>query len=304
MGGIHEGHNNMTLLTRREWHKLVAAGMFAGAATRRPRAQATESRIAGVLIGAQSYSFRDRDLQGLIDGMVDVGITSCELWEGHVEPRELRGRDARDEMRRWRTSVGLDHFTSIRDRFTRAGLTLNSYNLSFKDHFSDEEIDRGFEMAKALGVPAITASANVNVVPRVAPRAAHHRIPVAIHNHSRVDPNEFSSPDQFAAALAQGDGTSIAMNLDIGHYTAANHDPVAYLREHHAQIVTVHLKDRKRDQGPNTAWGDGDTAIGPVLTSLRDNRWDIPANVEYEYQGGDTVEEMRRCFDFCKRALG
>ena len=103
-----------------------------------------------MLIGVQSYSFRDRDLQGLIDGMVEVGITSCELWQGHVEPRELGGRGAREELRRWRTTVGLDHFTSIRERFERAGLTLNAYNLSFQDHFSDAEIDRGFEMAKAL----------------------------------------------------------------------------------------------------------------------------------------------------------
>ena len=295
----------MTLLTRREWHTLMAASLLAGVAGRTPRAQPgrTESRIAGVLIGAQSYSFRDRDLQGLIDGMVEVGITSCELWQGHVEPRELGGRGAREELRRWRTTVGLDHFTSIRERFERAGLTLNAYNLSFQDHFSDAEIDRGFEMAKALGVPAITASANVNVIPRVAPRAARHGIPVAIHNHSRVDPNEFSSPEQFAAAIAQGDGSSIAINLDIGHFAAANHDPVAYLRAHHGEVVTLHLKDRKRDQGANTPWGEGDTDIVQVLTMLRDQRWDIPANIEYEYRGGDTIEEMRRCFEFCRRAL-
>ncbi len=295
----------MTLLTRREWHTLMAASLMAGVAGRTPRAQPgrTESRIAGVLIGAQSYSFRDRDLQGLIDGMVEVGITSCELWQGHVEPRELGGRGAREELRRWRTTVGLDHFTSIRERFERAGLTLNAYNLSFQDHFSDAEIDRGFEMAKALGVPAITASATVNVIPRVAPLAARHGIPVAIHNHSRVDPNEFSSPEQFAAAIAQGDGSSIAINLDIGHFAAANHDPVAYLRAHHDEIVTLHLKDRKRDQGANTPWGEGDTDIVQVLTMLRDQRWDIPANIEYEYRGGDTIEEMRRCFEFCRRAL-
>ena len=295
----------MTLLTRREWHTLMAASLMAGVAGRTPRAQPgrTESRIAGVLIGVQSYSFRDRDLQGLIDGMVEVGITSCELWQGHVEPRELGGRGAREELRRWRTTVGLDHFTSIRERFERAGLTLNAYNLSFQDHFSDAEIDRGFEMAKALGVPAITASATVNVIPRVAPLAARHGIPVAIHNHSRVDPNEFSSPEQFAAAIAQGDGSSIAVNLDIGHFAAANHDPVAYLRAHHDEIVTLHLKDRMRDQGANTPWGEGDTDIVQVLTMLRDQRWDIPANIEYEYRGGDTIEEMRRCFEFCRRAL-
>ena len=97
--------------------------------------------------------------------MVDVGITSCELWEGHVEPCERLGRDARGEMslvddRRSR------HFAAILERFTQAGLTLNANSLRFNDHFSGEEIDRGFELAKALGVPAITASANVNVVPR------------------------------------------------------------------------------------------------------------------------------------------
>lgn len=295
----------MTMLTRREWHTLVAAGLVAGVAGRRVRAQAeqAESRIAGVLIGVQSYSFRDRDLQGLIDGMVAVGITSCEIWEAHVEPAELRGRERREALRQWRLTVPLDHFRSIRERFDRAGLSLNAFNLSFKDHFSDEEIDRGFEMATALGVGIITASANINSVPRIARMAARHGIPVAMHNHSRVDSNEFSSPAQFAAAIAEGNGTSIAVNLDIGHFTGANHDPVSYLREHHDQIATVHLKDGARDGGPLTPWGEGDTPIGAVLRMLRDERWDIPANIEYEYRGGDTVEEVGRCFDYCRREL-
>ena len=103
--------------------------------------------------------------------------------------------------------------------------------------------------------------------------------------------------------MAQGNGKSIAVNLDIGHYSAANHDPVAYLRDHHEQVITLHLKDRKRDQGENMVWGEGDTDIVSVLAMLRDRRWDIPANIEYEYRGGDTIEEMRRCFEFCKRAL-
>ena len=293
------------MLTRREWHKLMAAGLLVGATRRRSRAQGTraESRIAGVLIGVQSYSFRDRDLQGLIDGMVATGLTSCELWEAHVEPRELRGRDTREELRRWRLGVSLDHFYAIRDRFNDAGLTLNSYNLSFKDHFSDEEIDRGFEMARALGVAAITASAHVNSVPRIARMSARHSIPVAMHNHSVVDPNEFSSPEQFAAAMAQGDGRSITVNLDVGHFAAANHDAVVYLREHHDSITTLHLKDRRRNDGPNVPWGEGDAPLEKVLHLLRDERWDIPANIEYEYPGADTVEELRRCVDFCRRTL-
>ncbi len=299
----------MTMLTRREWHKLLAAGLLAGASGRAPRARGGqaepggESRIRGVLIGVQSYSFRDRDLQGLIDGLRAVGVTSCELWQGHVEPRELGGRDAREDMRRWRLTVPLDHFRSIRERFEQAGLTLNSYNISFQDHYSDDEIDRGFEMAKALGAPAITASAHVNSVPRIARMAAAHDMPVAVHNHSTIDANEFSSPAQFAAAVAQGDGRSITVNLDIGHFVAANHDPVAWLRDHHDQVTTLHLKDRRRNQGPNVPWGEGDVPIAEVLHLVRDEGWDIPCNIEYEYRGGDTVEEVRRCFEYSRAAL-
>ena len=297
------------MLTRREWNRLVAAGLLSGAAGRASRAQGGqaapggESRIRGVLIGVQSYSFRDRDLQGLIDGMRAVGVASCELWQGHVEPRELGGRDAREDMRRWRQTVPLDHFRSIRERFEAAGLSLNSYNISFQDHYSDAEIDRGFEMAKTLGVPAITASAHVNSMPRIARMAAAHDMPVAVHNHSTIDANEFSSSAQFAAAVAQGDGRSITVNLDIGHFVAANHDPVAWLRDHHEQVTTLHLKDRRRNDGPNVPWGEGDAPIGEVLRMVRDEGWDIPCNIEYEYRGGDTVEEVRRCFEYSRAAL-
>ena len=47
------------------------------------------------------------------------------------------------------------------------------------------------------------------------------------------------------------------INLDIGHFTAANYDAVAYLREHHANITNLHLKDRKKNQGDNVPWGHG-----------------------------------------------
>ena len=298
----------MPHITRREWHRLALGGGLAAATAGwlpagARRAFAAQSTFAGVRIGLQSYSFRDMSLDEGIAAMNDLGITSCELWEVHVEPRELRQPENRERLRRWRTTISLDYFEEIGARFTEAGIELNSYNLSFKDHFSDAEIDRGFEMARALGAPAITASANMNTVPRIAGYAERHGMPVAMHNHSRVDPNEFSSPDDFARAIEMGGAAPIAVNLDIGHFVAANHDPIAFLREHHQRIVTLHLKDRKRNQGSNTPWGEGDTPIRETLHLLRDEGWAIPANIEYEYDGGDTLTELRRCLDYCREAL-
>ena len=208
---------------------------------------------------------------------------------------------SREELRRWRESVSLDEFRRIAEKFKTAGVTLSAYNISFQDSFSDSEIERGFEMATALGAPCITASSNIKTVARVAPVANRRGIRVGMHNHSRIDPNEFATPQNFEDAMKAG--THIAVNLDIGHFTAANFDAVEFLRRRHESIVSLHIKDRKRNQGPNVPFGEGDTPIGPVLRLLRDEKWTIPANIEYEYTGGDTVEEVRRCLEYCRRQL-
>ncbi len=297
----------MAYLTRREWHGLALGGVAAAAGgvlpVFGPRPAAAESRFAGVLIGIQSYSCRDMNLDESIAAMQELGLTSCELWSLHAEPRELYRPENRERLRQWRATVPLGHFRDVASRFVDAGIALNSYNLSFRDDFSDAEIERGFEMARALGAPAITASAQMNTVPRIARYAEMHGMPVAMHNHSWTDPNEFGSPDDFERAIRIGGSAPIAVNLDIGHMTAANYDPVAYLKANHQRIVTLHLKDRKRDQGANLPWGEGDTPIREVLLLLRDEGWDIPANIEYEYQGGDTLTELRRCLDYCRNIL-
>ena len=291
-------------MTRRQWMQAVVGGLaMPSVACESVALDLTFVRQGsgvqrGVTLGVQSYSFRDRSLDDAIAAMQQLGLTSCELWQAHIEPRGV----SRGEMRRWRETVSIDEFRAVGEKFRGAGIALSAYNLSFREDFSDAEIERGFEMARALGAPVLTASATVDVVARVAPVAARHKMAVGMHNHSRIDPNEFATPESFTSAMKAG--RFIAVNLDIGHFTAANFDAVAFLREHYERIVTLHIKDRRRDQGPNVPFGEGDTPIGEVLRLVRDQRWPIPANIEYEYKGGDTVEEVRRCLEFCRRQLG
>lgn len=290
-------------ITRRELHRLTFGGIAAATTGCLQGPVTAQSRYSGVLIGMQSYSFRDMSLDDGITAMRELGISSCELWEGHVEPRELHRPENREQLRRWRTLTPLAYFRELRSRFDDAGIELSAYNQSFKDHFSDAEIERGFEITQALGAPAITSSAHMNAVPRIARVAERVGMPVAMHNHSRVDPNEFSGPDDFDKAIRLGGAAPIAVNLDIGHMVAANHDPLTYLKANYQRVVTLHLKDRKRDQGPNVPWGEGDAPIRETLHLLRDNGWEIPANIEYEYPGDDTMTELQRCVDFCKEVL-
>jgi sugar phosphate isomerase/epimerase len=285
------------MYTRRDVGRLALASL--------PLARAfakLDSHVHGVLIGAQSYSFRDRPLDAAIQGFIDVGLSECELSMGHVEPEFPRGPDSRAALRKWRLTVPLDEIRQVRHKFDQAGIELSAYAYNMRDDFTDEEIARGFEIAQALGVKVMTTSATVSVTPRIAAQAEKYKIVVGMHGHSNIkDPNEYAKPETFVEAMKLS--PYIAVNLDIGHYWAAGYDPVPFIKEHHARIVTLHIKDRKKGQGKNMPLGEGDTPIREVLQLLKRERYPIPANIEYEYEGGDTVVEVRKCYDYCRRAL-
>jgi sugar phosphate isomerase/epimerase len=284
------------MYSRRDFGRLAAAAIPLS----RLYAAKADSTIHGVLIGAQSYSFRDLPLDAAIDGMKQIGLSECELAMGHVEPKGVSGAD----LKNWRIATPLSYFEDIRKKFDAAGIRLYAYSLNFNDGFSDEELDRGFAMTKALGTDLITTSTTLTCAKRLAPLAEKHRVRVALHGHDQTQkPNEFSSRESFAKGLALS--PMFYVNLDIGHFTAANGDAVAYLEEKHDRILVLHIKDRKKNHGDNVPWGEGDTPIKPVLQLVRSKKWKIPCNIEYEYgkPGMDTVAEVRKCFEYCKQAL-
>jgi len=269
--------------------------------------------LKGVRIGVQSYSFRTMPLADAIKAMKDIGIPECELWQGHVEPRPTMEPNPaggpprapegyREELRTWRLTAPEVALREVRTSFDDAGIKVQAYNISFNDSFTDDEIDRGFVMAKAFGAKFITASSNLKTIPRLVPFVEKHKMTVAMHNHSNTkDPNEFATPESFEAALKLS--KNFAINLDIGHFVAAGYDPIAFIKANNKRITNLHLKDRKKDQGANVPWGEGDTPIKEVLQLLKKEKYGIPANIEYEYKGEDTVAEVKKCYEYIKAAL-
>lgn len=297
------------LLTRRAFTRAAIAAPVAAACGFRASpawAAAIDPRIGGVQVGAISYSFRAiPDAEVIVRTMVQMGIGLVELMSNHAEA--LAGappaREA-EALRSWRAKATAETWQPVRRRFEQAGITLRllCYNMNVKT-FTDADIEYGFSMAKGLGVSLISTSTQVSMARRVAPIADRHRITVAYHGHANLtDPDEVATPESFAACLAAS--RYHAINLDIGHFTAAGFDPVAFLREHHARITHLHLKDRRSPArgGGNVAWGEGDTPIREVLQLLKREKWDIPANIEFEY-AGDPLVEVPRCLQYCRSAL-
>jgi sugar phosphate isomerase/epimerase len=269
------------------------------------RIAAADSKIAGVQIGVISYSLRqipNLDVDTIIKVMSQLGLTEVELMSNHAE-RAAGAPAQRQELRAWRTSGSMDRFTPVRKKFADAGIDLAILCFNMNQQVTDDDIDYAFQMAKALGARSISSSTQASVAKRIAPFADKHKMMIGYHGHDNTsDPNEFATPESFATAMSYSKYNGV--NLDIGHFTAANFDAVAFIRQHHDRITNLHLKDMKRDHGGYTPWGQGDAPIPAVLQLMKKEKYPFPGNIEYEYKGeSDPATEIGKCLEFCRKAL-
>ena len=222
-----------------------------------------------------------------------------------TEEQISAARERNKEIIAWRKSASMEKYKALGKKFRDAGVDLRFLCYNMTEAITDDEIEYAFQMAKALGAKAISATTQVSVSKRVAPFAEKHKMMVGYHGHDATwDPNEFATPESFAAAMAHSKYNGI--NLDIGHFTAANYDPVPFLKQHHARITNLHLKDRKKDHGPNVPWGQGDTPLKEVLLLLKKEKYQIPGNIEMEYpvpEGSTLNGEMGKCLQFARDVL-
>jgi sugar phosphate isomerase/epimerase len=295
--------------SRRQFTQALLAGIPAALTY-----GAVSSKFGGVQIGTISYSFRALPADQILAAIVKAGLSEVELMSNHAEAlvgaptvqRTAAGRadpEAQTVLQKWRATVSMDKFKDLRKTFDTAGVDIQLLCYNLAKGCTDDEIEYSFQMAKAVGAHAISSTAQISTSKRVAPFADKHKMMWGAHGHDRVDePEEFATPESFARVMSFG--KYMGVNLDIGHFTAANYDAVAYIKEHHARITNLHLKDRKKNHGPNVPWGQGDTPIQAVLQLLKKEKYPFPANIEYEYMGkDDPITEVTRCAQFCKDAL-
>jgi len=309
--------------SRREFAKRALTGLsLASLPYSRSRAAKVESTFHGVKLGLITGSLnplpQDKDpIDAIIEESLGIGAANIEL-VNLLEPRLLGAvnfghppspmtpeyEKSRAAVREWRLKTPLDTFREIRRKFDAAGLNLFSYVMTFDLDFTDEEIDAVFKQMQALKVVCFcTNQSRLDVAPRLVSFAEKYKIKPAWHPHAMVqDPNEVATPESMEKLLSMS--KNFAINLDIGHFTAGNNDAADFLKRHHDRITHIHIKDRKRNGGPNVALGTGDTPIRACLTMIRDNKWPIYGIIEREFRGpGTPMEETKGQLDYLKGLL-
>jgi sugar phosphate isomerase/epimerase len=294
-------------------------------------AKRINSVFGGVRIGAITYSFNriaSPDPEAIVRAFVEVGLGEAELMSNHCEalagapqmpagggggrgtpptPEQQAERQAAmAKLAQWRASTNAQTWKAVTRKFNDAGVrvTLLCYNM--QDSMKDADIEYGFRMAKGLGVKGMTTSTTLTMAKRIAPVADRHKLLVGYHGHDATnDPNQTATLESYATLMSYGKYNGI--NLDIGHFTAAGYDAVAFIQQHHDKITNLHIKDRKKDHGPNVAvWGTGDTPMKEVLQLLKKQKYRFPANLELEYPvppDSNIVAEAKKCLAYVKSCL-
>src|SRR5579871_21283 len=308
------------MLSRRDFGKIALAGV--------PLALGAASNNV-VRVGALTESFHDLPRTPGRDNVDDVirvlkasGVAEIDLASANTEapspetglkpppppgpyggppagftPAELaaRAKALRDNLRKWRLATPASHYAGLKAKFDAAGIAVYAISFLHDDVFTDDEIEATFAHARALGVEVISSRASIEMAKRIEPHAERHALTVSFRN-DRETPAQLSA----LAALSP----RFRVNLDIGNFTAANQEAVAYIQENHDRITHLIVKDRTRNGGGNETFGSGDTPIHPVLKLLRDKQYPIRAYVDYEYVGlGTPQEEVRNCIAYVKAAL-
>jgi sugar phosphate isomerase/epimerase len=295
----------MSSCTRREFARfaismLPAASLFA---TARPLLAAAKpnSKFAGVQIGMNvPYSFGGKNMKAeeVLSNCVQLGLSAVEL---RTQPIEAAlGADAA-KIREWREGFDTSKAGAFRKTWEDAGVLIEIMKVDGLFKMSDGELDYAFKLAKAVGARAISTeiSKTEAELKRVGSFADKHKLLVGYHGHHETGPEHWEK----AFALAEHNGA----NVDIGHFVAGDWgSPVPFITKHHKRVTHVHIKDRKKNKGGNTPFGEGDTPIVDVLRLIRDNKWPIQATIEFEYKvpaDSDRMKELARAIKYCHDAL-
>ena len=315
------------LLTRRDVGRLA---LGAAAAAARMSAK-PNSNFGGVQIGVITYSFRalPGSAEEILKYTVDCGLSGIELMSytaeayagapisamrtpgGQKSGKKSGNKNSAAELTKWRLAASMDKYKAFRKMYEDAGVKIYAFKLPPTMAMSDAEYDYIWNVAQTLGANHVTTELpeDDELLHRVAEYAAKRKLRIAFHTHGQ------GGSSNFGKVLAASPYT--ALNFDVGHFYGVNGEsPVPMMEKYHDRIASLHLKDRKgpgsagenkgRPGGPNMPWGQGETPLKEVLQVMKKRKYKFPASIEYEYDtpaGSDVLTEVKKCVEYCKKAL-
>ena len=277
----------------------------------------------GIPIGVITYSYRTMPVgpYKTLGYVKASGLTEIELKSNDLEldagapVNKLPSKMTKEEklqVAAWRKTVDLRNFETVREKYDAEGARVHivKFGNVGSSNQTDEDLEYCFKVAKIMGAGAITReipnpknfAAWKPMARRVAKFAEKYDIAVAFHNHLQINAATYDGP------LLDW-SPKFMINLDIGHYVAANNDdPLAFVKKYHDRIYSIHLKDRTSTAHgrKNLAFGKGDTPLKGLFSLMKKEGYRFHCDIELEYAipaGSNAVREVDVSRRYCKNAI-
>ena len=242
----------------------------------------------GLKIGVATYTFREWPIEQTIKGLQIAGAKyiSVKNVKNHIDiSHSTEDRKARAKM------------------FRDGGMEILSVgNVSLRG--SDEDIRKGFEYARDVGVTTMVCAPRIDAMPLLDKLVKEFDIKLAIHNHGPEDKGFFPSPYDVMTAVAKFD-KRIGLCIDVGHTARAGVDPAESIIKCKERLYDVHLKDISALGNKNTPieGGRGILDLTSILQALRKINYQGLAGYEYEKDGKDPLAGLSETLGYTKGLL-
>jgi sugar phosphate isomerase/epimerase len=249
--------------------------------------------FGGFTVGAQSYTFRNFNLEQCLTRMRDLGLRHVEFYNGHVPlkstPEQIRA--VLNLCRKYEitpVAFGVERFTSNHD-----------------------ENRRLFEFARALGVRSLSADPSRDAFGSLDKLVAEFNINIAIHPHgpSGKQLHPWYSAEVITEAVRKHHRL-IGSCLDTGHLIRCAQppfnrklDPAAQVRVMGARNFGMHLKDHDNKTRRDVVFGRGSLDVASVLRALREVKFTGHISIEYEANPDNPSPDVRACLDVFRDAV-
>jgi sugar phosphate isomerase/epimerase len=209
-----------------------------------------------------------------------------------------------------RPGAKLDHNMSDQDiaalkaKLDQAGIIAVNYGVVGAR--GEAEWRKIFQFAKKLNLYGVTTE-SVDQLDTIEKLVKEYDIRVGIHDHGRRtnDPNYKVWDPKYVLSVVKDRDSRIGACADTGHWVTSGLDPVEGIRLLKGRIISLHLKDKDivGPKGHCVPFGTGVGKDKEILDELTAQGFKGFISIEYEYNWGHNVPDVKQCIDFV-RAYG
>jgi inosose dehydratase len=257
--------------------RISRRGFLATAASALPAAGLVAKHVGaeetkGIMMGAQSYSFRKFSFEDSITQLKDLGLDVMEFCAVHFPPDK--------------DSPGFAH---VKETIASAGIKVPCFGV--EGFGPDEAVNRKkFEFAKALGVSVLSADPSPDAFDNLEKLCDEFDVKIAIHNHG---PGARYDKVNDTLEAVQDRSKMIGACVDTGHAIRSGEAPEDVIAALGDRVISVHLKDWIHG-GKEQILGEGDMDLVAVARALKAVGFHGPIVMEYEESPDNPVPDMKK----------